>query len=52
MGVDRAVVNEAFSKFLSDEKLNVNQIRFVNLSTAKELMNVVAEIKSNSEMMA
>ncbi len=31
VGVDRAAVNEAFSKFLSDEHLNVNQIRFVNL---------------------
>ena len=88
VGVDRAVVNEAFSKFLSDEHLNVNQIRFVNLiidyivangniednsvlmeepfksvgsittlfkdnlGTAKEIMNVVADIKSNSEQMA
>ncbi len=31
VGVDREAVNEAFSKFLSDEHLNVNQIRFVNL---------------------
>ncbi len=31
VGVDRAAVNEAFSEFLSREKLNVNQIRFVNL---------------------
>ena len=31
VGVDRAAVNEAFSKFTSDEHLNVNQIRFVNL---------------------
>lgn len=31
VGVDRAAVNEAFSAFLTDEKLNVNQIRFVNL---------------------
>ncbi len=31
VGVDRQAVNEAFSKFLSDEKLNINQIRFVNL---------------------
>lgn len=88
VGVDREAVNEAFSKFLSDEKLNVNQIRFVNLiidyivangniednavlmeepfrslgsitvlfkddlSTAKELMSVVAEIKDNSEQIA
>ncbi len=88
VGVDRAAVNEAFSKFLSDEHLNVNQIRFVNLiidyivangnienravlmeepfrslgsitmlfkddlSTAKEIMSVVDEIKNNSEMLA
>lgn len=31
VGVDREVVNEAFSKFLSDERLNVNQLRFVKL---------------------
>lgn len=31
VGVERAALNEAFSKFLSDEKLNINQIRFVNL---------------------
>ena len=88
VGVDRSALNEAFGKFLSDEKLNINQIRFVNLiidyivengniednsvlmnepfrslgsitvlfkddlGKAKELMNVVAEIKENSERMA
>ncbi|WP_026495226.1 DEAD/DEAH box helicase family protein [Butyrivibrio sp. WCD3002] len=88
VGVDRAAVNEAFSKFLSDEHLNVNQIRFVNLiidyivvngniedrsvlmgepfrsygsivslfkddmGTAQEIMDVVEEIKKNSEMLA
>ncbi len=31
VGVQREDVNEAFSEFLSDEKLNINQIRFVNL---------------------
>ena len=31
VGVDRNALNEAFSKFLTDEKLNINQIRFVNL---------------------
>lgn len=31
VGVDREAVNEAFSEFLSEEKLNVNQIRFVKL---------------------
>lgn len=31
VGVDREAVNEAFSEFLSEEKLNINQIRFVRL---------------------
>lgn len=32
MGVDnRAAVNEAFSEFLTEERLNLNQMRFVNL---------------------
>lgn len=31
VGMDRDAVNEAFSKFLSNEHLNINQIRFVNL---------------------
>lgn len=88
VGVDRNAVNEAFSKFLSDEHLNVNQIRFVNLivdyivangniednsalqqepfksvgsitvlfkddmTTARELLDTIAQIKDNSEKMA
>jgi type I restriction enzyme R subunit len=88
VGVDRAAVNEAFSKFLSDEKLNINQIRFVNLivdyivtngniednsvfmkepfksvgsmpilfkdnmSTAREILDIVELIKDNSEKVA
>ncbi|WP_022755839.1 DEAD/DEAH box helicase family protein [Butyrivibrio fibrisolvens] len=88
VGVDRAAVNEAFSKFLSDEKLNLNQIRFVNLivdyivtngniednsvfmkepfksvgsmpilfkdnmSTAREILDIVELIKDNSEKVA
>lgn len=88
VGVDRQAVNEAFSEFLSEEKLNINQIRFVNLivdyivangniednsvlmeepfrsvgsittlfkddmTTAKGIMNVIAEIKRNSEEIA
>lgn len=88
VGLDRDAVNEAFSAFLSDEKLNVNQIRFINLiidyivkngniedntvlmeepfrslgsittlfkddmGVAKGLMNVVSEIRENSELMA
>ena len=31
IGVDRSAVNEAFSEFLTEEKLNVNQIRFLRL---------------------
>ena len=31
VGLDRGAANEAFSKFLSDEKLNVIQIRYVTL---------------------
>ena len=85
VGVDRAAVNEAFSEFLSEENLNINQIRFVNLivdyivvngniddnavfmkepfrslgsittlfkndmGTAKRIMDVVADIRRNSE---
>lgn len=85
VGVDRAAVNEAFSEFLKEERLNINQIRFVNLivdyiaangniddnkvlmeepfrsvgsittlfkddmRTAKRIMEVVADIKRNSE---
>ncbi|MBR6536809.1 MAG: DEAD/DEAH box helicase family protein [Lachnospiraceae bacterium] len=88
VGVDRAAVNEAFSEFLTEQRLNVNQIRFVNLivdyivangniddskvlmeepfrsvgsittlfkddmGTAKRIMDVVAEIKRNSEEIA
>lgn len=88
VGVDRSALNEAFSRFLTDEKLNINQIRFVNLiidyivengniednsvlmnepfkslgsitvlfkddlGKAKELMNVVTEIRDNAEKMA
>ncbi len=88
VGVDRAAVNEAFSEFLAEQRLNVNQIRFVNLivdyivangniddnkvlmeepfrsvgsittlfkddmGTAKRIMEVVAEIKRNSEEIA
>ena len=88
VGVERMAVNEAFSEFLSAEKLNINQIRFVNLivdyivingniddnavlmeepfrsvgsitslfkddmGTAKRIMDVVNEIKRNSEEIA
>ena len=88
VGVDRNAVNEAFSEFLTEERLNINQIRFVNLivdyivangniddnrvlmeepfrsvgsittlfkndmGTAKRIMDVVAEIKRNSEEIA
>ncbi len=85
VGVDRTAVNEAFSEFLTEVHLNINQIRFVNLivdyiaangniddnkvlmeepfrsvgsittlfrddmGTAKRIMEVVADIKRNSE---
>lgn len=88
VGVDRTAVNEAFSEFLTEQRLNVNQIRFVKLivdyivangniddnkvlmeepfrsvgsittlfkddmGTAKRIMEVVAEIKRNSEEIA
>ena len=88
VGVDRVAVNEAFSEFLTEERLNINQIRFVNLivdyiaangnvddnkvlmeepfrsvgsittlfkddmGTAKRIMEVVADIKRNSEEIA
>lgn len=88
VGLDRDAVNEAFSEFLSEEKLNLNQIRFVrmmidyivtngniennavlmeepfrsvgsitslfknDMTTAREIMDVVAEIKKNSEEIA
>ena len=31
VGVDKAVVNEAFSEFLTEEHLNLNQLRFVRM---------------------
>ena len=88
VGVERSAVNEAFSEFLSDERLNINQIRFVRLivdyivangniednkvlmeepfrsvgsitalfkddmTTAKQIMEVVAQIRLNSEIVA
>lgn len=88
VGVDRTAVNEAFSKFLTEERLNLNQMRFVKLivdyivangniddnkvlmgepfksvgsitslfkddmGTAKQIMEVVAQIKRNSEEIA
>ena len=88
VGVDRAAVNEAFSCFMSEERLNINQMRFVNLivdyivangniednkvlmgepfksvgsittlfkddmSTAKQIMEIVNQIRRNSEEIA
>lgn len=85
VGVEREAVNQAFSAFLSEERLNIHQIRFIQLivdyivengniedkkvltqepfksvgsitilfkddmNTAKELLGVVDQIKSNSE---
>ena len=88
VGVDRKAVNEAFSEFLTEERLNFNQMQFVKLiidyivvngniddnkvlmdepfrsvgqmtvlfkndmNTARQIMNVVADIKRNSEEIA
>ena len=88
VGVERSAVNEAFSEFLSEERLNINQIRFVRLivdyivangniednkvlmeepfrsvgsitalfkddmTTANQIMEVVAQIRLNSEIVA
>lgn len=88
VGLERGAVNEAFSEFLSKEKLNINQIRFVRLiidyivangniddnrvfqeepfrsvgsimvlfkddmTTARRILDVVSEIKLNSEVTA
>ena len=88
VGVERSAVNEAFSEFLSEERLNINQIRFVRLiidyivangniednkvlmeepfrsvgsittlfkddmSTARQIMEVVSQIRQNSEVVA
>ncbi len=88
VGVDRETVNEAFNEFLSEEHLNINQIRFVrlivdyivangniednkvlmeepfrsvgsitslfkdDLATAKRIMDVVTQIRKNSEEIA
>ena len=49
VGVDRAALNEAFSRFLSDEKLNINQIRFVNLIIDYIVEN--GNIEDNSVLM-
>jgi type I restriction enzyme, R subunit len=88
VGVDREAVNVAFTNFLSEERLNSNQINFVRLiidyivtngniedkklfmqepfrsigsitalfkddmGTAKQILNIVEEIKRNSEDIA
>ncbi len=49
VGVDRNALNEAFSAFLSDEKLNINQIRFVNLIIDYIVEN--GNIEDNSVLM-
>lgn len=88
VGLEKGAVNEAFSEFLSEERLNVNQIRFVkllidyiavngmlddnsvlmeepfrsvgsittifkgDLNTAKQIMDVVGQIKDNAGELA
>lgn len=87
-GMDREAVNQAFSEFLQEERLNLNQMRFLRLiidyiivngniednsvlmdepfrsvgsiitlfeddmATANQIMNVIAEIRKNSEDIA
>lgn len=45
VGLDRIAMNEAFSEFLSEEKLNVNQIRFVKLIVDYVVKNGMIEDK-------
>ncbi|WP_346938673.1 DEAD/DEAH box helicase family protein [uncultured Clostridium sp.] len=88
VGLNREAANEAFSKFLSEENLNVVQIRFVklivdyivangiiednrvlmeepfrsigsitalfkdNMNDAREIMNVITDIKNNCEQIS
>ncbi|MBQ9135847.1 MAG: DEAD/DEAH box helicase family protein [Lachnospiraceae bacterium] len=49
VGVDRAVVNEAFSEFLTEQRLNINQMRFVNLIVDYIVAN--GNIDDNSVLM-
>lgn len=49
VGLDRGAANEAFSKFLSEEKLNVIQIRYVKLIVDYVVTNGV--IEDNSVLM-
>ena len=49
VGVDREAVNEAFSEFLNEEKLNINQIRFVRLIVDYIAAN--GNIEDNSVLM-
>lgn len=49
VGIDRDAVNIAFSEFLSEEKLNLNQIRFVKLIVDYIVAN--GNIEDNSVLM-
>ena len=49
VGVNREAVNEAFSEFQSEEKLNINQIRFVRLMVDYIAAN--GNIENNSVLM-
>ena len=49
VGMDKEAVNEAFSQFLSEEKLNINQIRFVRLMI--DYISVNGNIEDNSILM-
>ncbi|WP_025118631.1 DEAD/DEAH box helicase family protein [Bacillus sp. H1m] len=45
VGLDQAAANEAFSEFLNEEKLNVNQLRFVKLIIDYVVKNGMLEKK-------
>lgn len=49
VGVDQEVVNAAFSEFMSAEKLNINQMRFVRLMI--DYITVNGNIEDNQVLM-
>ena len=49
VGVDREVVNAAFSAFMGEEKLNLNQMRFVRLMM--DYITVNGNIEDNQVLM-
>ena len=49
VGIDREAVNEAFGEFLRDERLNLNQMRFLRL--IMDYISVNGNIEDNSVLM-